>query len=97
MWCVKVIPCIVAGNTIIVKSSEKAPLTSLKLAALAAEAGFPPGVINILSGFGPAGAALASHMDIRKISFTGSTRTGRLILEAAAKSNMKRVSLRDGR
>ncbi len=97
MWCGKVIPCIVAGNTIIIKSSEKAPLTSLKLAALASEAGFPPGVINNLSGYGPtAGAALASHMGIRKISFTGSTRAGKLILEAAGRSNMKRVCVETG-
>ncbi|RFU73109.1 aldh [Trichoderma arundinaceum] len=93
----KVIPCVVAGNTIIVKSSEKAPLTSLKLAALAAEAGFPAGVINVLSGFGhTVGASLSSHMRIRKITFTGSTRAGKLIMEAAAKSNAKSVSLEMG-
>lgn len=97
MWCGKVIPCIVAGNTIILKSSEKAPLTSLKLAALAHEAGFPPGVINVLSGFGhTVGVALASHMAIRKISFTGSTRAGKAVLENAAKSNMKRVCVECG-
>lgn len=97
MWCGKVIPAVLAGNTIVVKSSEKAPLTSLKLAALAAEAGFPPGVINVLSGFGPtAGNALATHMGIRRISFTGSTRAGKLVLEAAGKSNMKTVSLECG-
>ncbi|KAK5995401.1 ALDH-E1 [Cladobotryum mycophilum] len=97
MWCGKTIPCVVAGNTLILKSSEKAPLTSLKLAALAHEAGFPPGVINVISGFGATvGNALASHMGIRKISFTGSTRAGKLILEAAAKSNMKRVCVETG-
>lgn len=97
MWCGKVIPCVVAGNTIILKSSEKAPLTSLKLAALAHEAGFPPGVINVISGFGPtAGNALASHMEIRKISFTGSTRAGKLIFQAAGRSNMKRVCVEMG-
>lgn len=97
MWCGKVIPCIVAGNTIVVKSSEKAPLTSLKLAALVDEAGFPPGVVNILSGFGhTAGVALSTHMGIRKISFTGSTRAGKAVLEGAAKSNMKRVCVECG-
>ena len=97
MWVGKVIPCVLAGNTIILKSSEKAPLTSLKLAALASEAGFPPGVINVISGFGhSAGAALSSHLGIRKISFTGSTRAGKLILEGAAKSNMKRVAVETG-
>ncbi|KAL7797364.1 Aldehyde/histidinol dehydrogenase [Trichoderma ceciliae] len=93
----KVIPCVVAGNTIIVKSSEKSPLTALKLAALATEAGFPPGVINVISGFGhTVGAALSSHMRIRKISFTGSTRSGKLVLEAAARSNAKSVALEMG-
>ncbi|KAJ4862058.1 aldehyde dehydrogenase family domain-containing protein [Trichoderma breve] len=97
IFTAKVIPCIVAGNTIIVKSSEKAPLSSLKLGALAAEAGFPPGVINVLSGFGhTVGAALSSHMKIRKLTFTGSTRAGKLIQEAAAKSNLKSVALEMG-
>ncbi|KAL7951357.1 Aldehyde/histidinol dehydrogenase [Trichoderma barbatum] len=97
IFTAKVIPCVVAGNTIVVKSSEKAPLTALKLGALAAEAGFPAGVINILSGFGhTVGAALSSHMKIRKISFTGSTRAGKLIQEAAAKSNLKSVALEMG-
>lgn len=97
MWAGKVIPCVVAGNTIILKSSEKAPLSSLKLAALADEAGFPPGVINVLSGFGnTVGNALSAHMGIRKISFTGSTRTAKLVLTAAAKSNMKRVCCETG-
>lgn len=97
IFLAKVIPCIVAGNTIIVKSSEKAPLSSLKLGALAAEAGFPPGVINVLSGFGhTVGAALSSHMKIRKLTFTGSTRAGKLIQEAAAKSNLKSVALEMG-
>ncbi|KAL7958614.1 Aldehyde/histidinol dehydrogenase [Trichoderma compactum] len=68
IFTAKVIPCIVAGNTIIVKSSEKVPLSSLKLGALAAEAGFPPAVINVLSGFGhTVGAALSSHMKIREL------------------------------
>ncbi|CAD0022639.1 unnamed protein product [Aureobasidium pullulans] len=93
----KMCPALVTGNTLVVKSSEKSPLTALVLARLVKEAGFPPGVFNVLSGFGnPCGAAMASHMKIRKIGFTGSGRTGRLIKEAAAKSNLKRVSLELG-
>ncbi|KFY01756.1 hypothetical protein O988_02550 [Pseudogymnoascus sp. VKM F-3808] len=78
-----------AGNTVVLKSSEKAPLTCAKAAELVAKAGFPPGVFNIISGHGAAGAAMSSHMDIRIISFTGSTRTGRAIQVAAANSNLK--------
>ncbi|KAL7932581.1 Aldehyde/histidinol dehydrogenase [Trichoderma chlorosporum] len=97
IFAAKVIPCVVAGNTIVVKSSEKAPLSILKLGELIAEAGFPPGVINILSGFGhTVGAALSNHMKIRKVTFTGSTRAGKLIQEAAAKSNLKSVALEMG-
>ncbi|KIW76448.1 hypothetical protein Z517_11194 [Fonsecaea pedrosoi CBS 271.37] len=97
MLMFKMAPALIAGNTLVVKSSEKAPLTSLYVASLARAAGFPPGVLNVLSGFGtPCGAALASHMKIRKISFTGSVRTGKAIKEAAAKSNLKMVTLELG-
>ncbi|KAI2681762.1 hypothetical protein CBS147355_2972 [Penicillium roqueforti] len=90
-------PALAAGNTVVVKSSEKAPLTSLYVAKLIEKAGFPPGVINIISGFGnPTGAALASHMTIRCISFTGSTATGQKIQTAAANSNMKHVHMELG-
>ncbi|KAM0428125.1 hypothetical protein ACHAPT_007025 [Fusarium lateritium] len=93
----KVAPAIAAGNTVVLKSSEKAPLTSAKLAGLIQKAGFPPGVINVLSGHGHiSGATLAHHMDVRLITFTGSGRTGRLIREAATKSNMKNVILELG-
>ena len=93
----KLAPAVLAGNTFVAKSSEKAPLTSLFLAKMIVEAGFPPGVVNILSGFGPVcGAALASHMDIRKLSFTGSVRAGRLIKRAATDSNLKHVTLELG-
>ncbi|EXA31891.1 hypothetical protein FOVG_16872 [Fusarium oxysporum f. sp. pisi HDV247] len=93
----KIAPAIAAGNTVVLKSSEKAPLTSAKLAGLIQKAGFPPGVINVLSGHGHiSGATLASHMDVRLITFTGSGRTGRLIREAATKSNMKNVVLELG-
>ena len=97
MFAFKVAPALICGNTVVLKSSEKAPLSSLKLASLMNEAGFPPGVVNVLSGFGsPTGAALALHMKIRKISFTGSVATGRKIMEMAADSNLKNVSLELG-
>jgi aldehyde dehydrogenase (NAD+) len=93
----KICPCLITGNTLVLKSSEKTPLTALVLARLIKEAGFPPGVCNILSGYGkPTGEAIASHMRIRKVGFTGSGRTGRLIKQAAAASNLKRVSLELG-
>ena len=94
---VKFGPCLLAGNTLVIKSSEKAPLAVLRFAKLVKEAGFPAGVVNILSGLGPnCGAALASHMEIRKLAFTGSTRTGRAIKKAAASSNLKNVTLELG-
>lgn len=93
----KVAPAIAAGNTLIVKTPEAAPLVGQKLAALIVEAGFPPGVINILCGEGKiAGQALAEHGGVRKISFTGSTAVGRQIMKAAAGSNLKKVSLELG-
>jgi aldehyde dehydrogenase (NAD+) len=76
--------------------SEKSPLGMLQLGHLIKEAGFPPGVINILNGAGETGSLLASHMKIRMISFTGSGFTGRKISEAAAKSNLKKVALELG-
>lgn len=95
MW--KLAPAIAAGNTLVIKTPELAPLYGQKLAALVAEAGFPPGVINILCGLGSvAGQALASHADVRKLSFTGSTAVGRGILETAARTNLKRVTLELG-
>ena len=97
MFAMKVAPALAAGCTIVLKSSEKAPLSSLKLAMLIREAGFPPGVVNVLSGHGqPAGETLASHMDVRCLSFTGSTATGKRIQELAAKSNLKKVVLELG-
>ncbi|OQE29972.1 hypothetical protein PENSTE_c002G07638 [Penicillium steckii] len=90
-------PALMAGNTVVVKSSEKAPLTSAKVATLIEKAGFPPGVINILSGHGHiSGNVMSHHMDIRVLSFTGSGRTGRIIQAAAAKSNLKNVILELG-
>ncbi|OJD35447.1 aldehyde dehydrogenase [Diplodia corticola] len=93
----KVAPAVAAGNAVVVKSSERAPLTSAKLATLINQAGFPPGVINVLSGLGPvAGAAMSSHPQIRMISFTGSLRAGKAIQAAAAASNLKNVVLELG-
>jgi aldehyde dehydrogenase (NAD+) len=93
----KIGPAIAAGNTIVMKTAEQTPLSALVAATLIKEAGFPPGVINIISGFGKiAGAAIASHMDVDKVAFTGSTVVGRTILKAAASSNLKKVTLELG-
>lgn len=89
-------PALITGNTVILKSSEKAPLTFAKCAELIKEAGFPPGVFSILHGHGTPGAILSSHMDVRAVTFTGSSGTGRKIQEAAAKSNLKKVILELG-
>lgn len=97
MFAFKVAPALICGNTVVLKSSEKAPLSSLKLSALMREAGVPAGVVNVVSGFGaPTGMAISLHMKIRKISFTGSVATGRKILKMAADSNLKQVSLELG-
>lgn len=90
-------PALACGNTIVLKPAEQTPLTALAIAALAKEAGFPPGVINVVPGYGSAaGSAISHHMDINKVAFTGSTVVGRKIQEASAKSNLKRVSLELG-
>ena len=88
----KIGPALAAGNSIVLKPSEKSPLTALRLAELAQEAGLPDGVLNVVPGFGhEAGEALSLHMDVDAIGFTGSTPTGRRILENAGKSNLKRA------
>src|SRR5579883_391545 len=93
----KLAPALATGNTVILKTAEQTPLSALRVGELIIEAGFPPGVVNILSGYGPtAGAAIAYHMDIDKVAFTGSTEVGHLVMEAAAKSNLKRVTLELG-
>jgi len=93
----KIGPALAAGNSFILKPSEKSPLTAIRIAALASEAGIPDGVFNVLPGFGQtAGQALALHMDVDCIGFTGSTRTGKRMLEYAGQSNMKRVWLECG-
>ena len=85
-------PALAAGNSVVLKPSEKSPYTALRLAELAIEAGLPPGVFNVVPGYGhEAGEALALHMDVDAIGFTGSTRIGRRMFEYAGKSNLKRV------
>ncbi|QOL51196.1 aldehyde dehydrogenase [Massilia litorea] len=88
----KIGPALAAGNSLILKPSEKAPLSALRLAELALEAGVPAGVFNVLPGFGDeAGRALGLHMDVDCIAFTGSTRTGKQIVQMAGQSNLKRA------
>ncbi|XP_041364561.1 retinal dehydrogenase 2-like [Gigantopelta aegis] len=95
LW--KIAPALACGNSVIVKPAEQTPLTALYIASLVKEAGFPPGVVNIIPGYGPtAGAAISSHPDINKVAFTGSAEVGRIVMEAAAKSNLKRVTLELG-
>ncbi|KAL6615478.1 hypothetical protein ACP70R_037748 [Stipagrostis hirtigluma subsp. patula] len=97
MFFFKVSPSLAAGCTMVVKPAEQTPLSALFYAHLAREAGLPDGVLNVVTGFGhTAGAALTAHMDVDKVSFTGSTEVGRLVMEAAAKSNLKSVSLELG-
>lgn len=97
MFAWKIGPALATGNTIVIKSAEQTPLSALYVAKLIKEAGFPPGVVNVISGFGKtAGAAIASHMDIDKVAFTGSTLVGRQIMKAAADSNLKKVTLELG-
>lgn len=89
-------PALAAGNTIVMKPAEQTPLTCLRMAKLAQEAGFPDGVINVVPGYGPtAGGALVKHPDVDKVAFTGSTEVGQLIMQGAA-SNLKRISLELG-
>jgi aldehyde dehydrogenase (NAD+) len=93
----KLAPALATGNTVVMKPAEQTPLTALRVGQLILEAGFPPGVVNLLPGYGPtAGAAIARHMDVDKVAFTGSTEVGHLIMEASAKSNLKRVTLELG-
>jgi aldehyde dehydrogenase (NAD+) len=90
-------PALAAGNTVLLKPAEQTPLTALRVGELIVAAGFPAGVVNILPGYGPtAGGAIASHMDVDKVAFTGSTEVGHLIMRAAADSNLKRVTLELG-
>src|SRR5215469_11790622 len=93
----KLAPALAAGNTVVMKPAEQTPLSALRIGELVVEAGFPEGVVNLVPGFGPtAGAAIAQHMDVDKVAFTGSTEIGRLIMEAAARSNLKKITLELG-
>src|SRR5450432_1563218 len=93
----KLAPALATGNTVVMKPAEQTPLTALRVSELIMEAGFPKGVVNMLPGYGPtAGAAIARHMEVDKVAFTGSTEVGHLVMEGAAKSNLKRVTLELG-
>ena len=93
----KIAPALAAGNTVVLKPAEQSPLSALRLAELFVRAGGPPGVLNVVNGMGEtAGKALALHNDVAKITFTGSTEVGKLILQYAGRSNMKRVALECG-
>jgi acyl-CoA reductase-like NAD-dependent aldehyde dehydrogenase len=93
----KIGPVLACGNSLVLKPSEKSPLTALRLAELAIEAGLPEGVFNVVPGFGhTAGKALAAHLDVDCIAFTGSTATGKTVMQLAAQSNLKKVSLECG-
>jgi len=90
-------PALATGNTVVIKPAEQTPLTSLYIAKLVKEAGFPAGVVNLVPGYGPtAGAAISEHPDIDKVSFTGSTEVGHLVMQAAGRTNLKRVTLELG-
>jgi phenylacetaldehyde dehydrogenase len=90
-------PALATGNCVVLKPAEQTPLTALRLAELIAEAGMPEGVVNVVPGFGEtAGAALAGHMDVDKVAFTGSTEVGKLIVGAAGASNLKKLTLELG-
>lgn len=90
-------PALATGCTVVIKPAEQTPLSLLRLGELILEADFPPGVVNIVPGYGPtAGAALAKHMDVDKVAFTGSTEVGKVVMQMASQSNLKRVSLELG-
>ncbi len=92
----KIAPALACGNTVVLKPAEQTPLTALRLGEICKEAGLPDGVLNIVTGYGPtAGAALAEHMDVDKIAFTGGSATGRIIMQAASK-NLKQITLELG-
>jgi len=97
MFIWKIAPALACGNVIVLKPAEQTPLTALRAGELLIEAGLPPGVLNLVPGYGPtAGAAISRHPDIDKVAFTGSTEVGRLILIASGESNLKNVTLELG-
>ncbi len=92
----KLAPALATGNTVVIKPSEVTPLTSIRLVELVDEAGFPPGVVNLVTGDGAVGALLSKHDDVDHLSYTGSTAVGKLITAASAESNLKRLTLELG-
>lgn len=96
MMAWKIAPALAMGNCVVLKPAEQTPLTALYIAQLTKEAGFPDGVVNVVPGFGKAGAALVEHPDVDKVAFTGSTEVGKLVKSGAALSNLKRTSLELG-
>lgn len=97
MFTWKISPAFATGNTVVIKAAEATPLSALKMCELIQEAGFPAGTINLVNGFGKTvGNAIANHMDVDKVAFTGSTATGRNILKSSAASNLKKVTLELG-
>ncbi|WP_414943709.1 aldehyde dehydrogenase family protein [Amycolatopsis sp. cmx-11-32] len=92
----KLAPALATGNTVVIKPSEVTPLTSIRLVELVDEAGFPPGVVNLVTGDGTVGALLSGHGDVDHLSYTGSTAVGKLITAASAESNLKRLTLELG-
>ena len=97
MFSWKIGPALATGCTVVIKPSELTPLTALYMTKLFKEAGVPDGVVNVVTGYGQTvGAAIAAHPDIDKVAFTGSTAVGKKVMEEAAKSNVKKVSLELG-
>ncbi|KAG8635046.1 hypothetical protein MANES_17G123000v8 [Manihot esculenta] len=96
MYSWKIGPALACANTVVLKTASQTPLSALYVTSLLYEAGLPPGVVSVVPGCIPAGEALCNHMDVDKLAFTGSTRTGQKILEMAAKSNLKSVTLELG-
>lgn len=97
MTCWKIAPALAAGNAVILKPSEKASLSAIRLASLAKKAGIPDGIFQVLPGFGhTVGKALAQHSDVNALAFTGSTRVGKLLTQYAGESNMKRTFMECG-
>lgn len=96
MMAWKIAPALTTGNTVVLKPAEQTPLTALYVAQLAKEAGFPPGVLNVVPGFGDAGAALVENTKVDKVAFTGSTEVGKKIQQASGQFNLKRTTLELG-
>lgn len=92
----KIAPAMACGNTSVLKAAESTPLSALAFAKICQDVGIPKGVVNIVTGFGDAGAAIANHPRIKKVAFTGSTATGRKIMESSAKTNLKKITLELG-